>query len=753
MAMTGGKATLVSSGTPSGWPGPISLYVYVKEKSQSIENNTTTLSLGMYVTTPSNWDIGAWTDWYGSYIGTANSGANCKTFDGGIPNFSGTRWLVENQDITVSHAADGKKTVTIYWKWGVHSGWSGIMNIPSGSFNVTLTTIPRTSSFTVSKASADMNTAVTFNISRASTSFTHSLLLTWGGKTSTISTGVATSHSWTIPLSLANDLPNSTSSGCIITCVTYNGSTEIGRATLNMTLAVPSSVKPTISNVTISEAASGLASKFGAYVQHKSKLKVVTTATGAYSSTIKTYATAILGKTYTGSTITSNVIGSSGSVSVSVSVVDSRGRTSSVAIPVTVSAYSDPSITKFTAQRCNSNGTLDENGECVKLSFALGITSLNSKNDKTYTIGYKLKEASEYTTLTSGSSYSLDTTYVSTAIFLGDNSYDFILTVTDYFKSVSQRADISTAFTLVDYHSSGTGMAIGKVNEKEDTFEVALDTEFNESVAFKDNTYAFQPDAFGGEKGYTLLAIVTLTALNVNAPIVFTINRRGALCPMTVYARFASSSTSLDPALDSITYEGDNFGAFFIKSATSTWKLYVDNTSGWSNPCLQSWYTTDNQRTRLNVTFADEQITTLPDPYYRATPAKLKSLLDFIYPVGSIYLSYSHVSPADLFGGTWTRIQNCFLWASSADATIGGSGGERTHVLTQEELPPHSHLVAVAGGSTNYGTTRTAIASFSKVTTGYQDSSTVLADGSGLEGAAHNNMPPYIQISAWRRTA
>ena len=146
MAMTGGTARLVSKGTPSGWPGPISLYVYYKEDSQSKEDNQTVLSLGMYVTTPSGWHLGKWTDWNGSYVGIATSGDGYKRFDGSCPaGTEGTRWLVENQKVTVKHNDDGTKKVTIYWHWGVNSSWPGVMNNPSGSFAVDLTTIPRAS--------------------------------------------------------------------------------------------------------------------------------------------------------------------------------------------------------------------------------------------------------------------------------------------------------------------------------------------------------------------------------------------------------------------------------------------------------------------------------------------------------------------------------------------------------------------------------------------------------------------------------
>lgn len=732
-----GANNYLDPGSPR-WPS----YIYVTwSATQNIEDNTSTITWKCYG--GSNYSNTTAYVACGPVVVKIN-GTTVLNKTGRFNLYKDT--LVGSGSITVPHNSDGTKSVAVSISAAIYSYASNCTY--SGS--ITLDTIPRASTFKVSASSVDMGTDVTFTITRASSAFTHKLTLTWGGVTSNIGTGIGTSKAWTVPLSLANDLPSSTSSGCIITCITYNGSTEIGRKTLSMTLKVPSSIKPSISSVTLSEAVSGLASKFGAYIQNKSKLKVVIAAAGSYSSTIKSYSTKILNKTYSGSTITSGLLTSSGSVSVAVTVTDSRGRTATSTKTVTVTAYTDPTITKFIAQRCNSAGTLDDDGEYVKFTFAFNVTSLSSKNSKSYTIGYKLKEDAEFTTLTSGSSYSADTTYKSsTVLFSGDNSYDFILTVTDYFKPVSQIADIPTAFTLMDFHSSGTGIAIGKVSQTENLLEVALETQFNKSVAFKDNTFAFQASAFSGEKGYTLLAIVHLTALNVNAPIVFEINRRGALCPMRVYVRFASSSTTEDPDLASITYEGDNFGAFMVKSATSTWKLYVDNTGGWSNPGLQKWYTTDNQRARLTVSFADEQIATLPDPYYRATPAKTQSILDTVFPVGSIYLAYNHTSPASLFGGTWTRIQNAFLWAGDASATIGQTGGEKTHKLTVSEMPAHSHTGKVQTETDgHYSGSSSEARAYSA--TGVSE---VQITNSVGGGAAHNNMPPYIQVSAWRRTA
>ena len=151
----------------------------------------------------------------------------------------------------------------------------------------------------------------------------------------------------------------------------------------------------------------------------------------------------------------------------------------------------------------------------------------------------------------------------------------------------------------------------------------------------------------------------------------------------------------------------------------------------------------------MTVTFPGDLVAELPTPYHKATPAKLQSLLDHIYPINSIYISYSHTNPSTLFGGTWTRISNAFLWATDASGTIGQTGGEAEHTLTTNELPAHSHTISVANTASGDLTAANKIRYNGSATSYLGTLSTNTAGG----GAAHNNMPPYIQVSVWRRTA
>lgn len=86
------------------------------------------------------------------------------------------------------------------------------------------------------------------------------------------------------------------------------------------------------------------------------------------------------------------------------------------------------------------------------------------------------------------------------------------------------------------------------------------------------------------------------------------------------------------------------------------------------------------------------------------------SLLDHVYPVGSIYMSVSQTSPATLFGGTWAKIEGKFLLGASSEYTNASSGGNASVTLTTLNLPSHTHTFngsTVTSGNQNVGHTHT----------------------------------------------
>ena len=126
--------------------------------------------------------------------------------------------------------------------------------------------------------------------------------------------------------------------------------------------------------------------------------------------------------------------------------------------------------------------------------------------------------------------------------------------------------------------------------------------------------------------------------------------------------------------------------------------------------------------------------------------------LEDVYPVGAIYMSAAATNPGTLFGfGTWEQIKDVFLLAAGDTYAGGSTGGEASRVLAEDELPAHRHKIAYPNASGEYG----------DAAIGYPANSdtkkTWLAEMCKTEsvggGEAHNNMPPYLAVYAWKRTA
>ena len=72
-------------------------------------------------------------------------------------------------------------------------------------------------------------------------------------------------------------------------------------------------------------------------------------------------------------------------------------------------------------------------------------------------------------------------------------------------------------------------------------------------------------------------------------------------------------------------------------------------------------------------------------------------LLNFVYPVGSLYWSSNNTDPGTLFGGTWQQIKDMFVLAAGDSYSVNSTGGEKTHTLTIDEIPSHDHSFTPSG--------------------------------------------------------
>lgn len=136
-------------------------------------------------------------------------------------------------------------------------------------------------------------------------------------------------------------------------------------------------------------------------------------------------------------------------------------------------------------------------------------------------------------------------------------------------------------------------------------------------------------------------------------------------------------------------------------------------------------------------------------------------MLDKTYPVGAVYISVNNTNPSILFGGTWEQLEGRFLLGAGdlkdsndniiASYTNGDTDGEVNHTLSVNEMPSHNHRVS-SGWQSASGIDRLQ---FAQLSGGYNNNGT--GDVQFIEstggGQAHNNMPPYIAVYMWKRTA
>lgn len=307
--------------------------------------------------------------------------------------------------------------------------------------------------------------AVTVNISRKSTSYTHTVKWTFGSNTAT-QTGQTTSASYTIPASWLSAIPNAASGTGTVTVTTFNGSTQVGTAA-TASFTITAGVNPSIGSVSVAARGTAYSAGVSGYIAgYSTALITASSVAGVNGSTIKKVEFirdgAVLSSnttptyTYTTGTLTGS------SATFSVRVTDSRGRTATkAASAVTIQAYSLPAITA-NAFRSNSSGTAADDGTYIRITASATATpSANSITALTY--------ATKTTTASSYSSEANIGSGVTASGFSNTTSYDVRIKATDKLGGVACKYfTIPTASYTMDFKVGGKGVAFGKVAETDE---------------------------------------------------------------------------------------------------------------------------------------------------------------------------------------------------------------------------------------------------------------------------------------------
>lgn len=464
----------------SGQWDKYSLILRINEISYSVENNTSYVEwwVGIRSNTQYHTHNGIPETFKVSVNGTQ---VLDQSFTPNVP--AGTLVGVKSGAVTISHDADGSKTISVSASFsGSDPGYySPITGSCSGT--VKLTTIPRASSISIDSHSIECGNTINISGSSASKDFTHKIYVTWNDKTSeltTISGTLTPTFSYTIPTAWEKDLPNSTSGIATFTLETFSGSTSVGSKSVNATIKVRSGVVPSIDSIKIADTNSVCAG-IGQIVQSQSRLNFTITYSGAQGSTVTSVSTEFEGQTYNNSSFTTGTVQGSGSITYTTTIYDSRGRSSQISGKVTVSAYSPPSLTNVTARRANSSYTVDEvNGTYALLHFKVGFTSLTGKNVTSFYIQYRASGASSWTKINSwDNNYTLEQDYKAGNLFTSTtNSYEVAFGVKDKFMNDYswQIFTVAPTYSLINFGKDGRSLTLfGQDGNQKDTLTVLGD--------------------------------------------------------------------------------------------------------------------------------------------------------------------------------------------------------------------------------------------------------------------------------------
>lgn len=411
-----------------------------------------------------------WVDGWRTNTGYTTSGSgtvyariNGVVYSAGITSsqkITSTPIRLGTWDVTISHDADGSKAISVTG-WISHSQFSS----SEQGYTHTLTTIPRVSG--VRCDGGIFGSALTIYFDRKSDNFTHHLYYSLnGGPETGIGADYSTSATWTPPLSLLNSVTGADSTTIMFRAYTFNGGTNIGSSTCTCTVKIPTNIVPTFTSITATPV-----NPFGSlYLQGKSSIKLtINGASGVYGSTIKTYSISGGDYSYSGdkNTYTTGVVDKSGDITFTATITDSRGRTASKTVKVTVTAYTLPTLT-FETYRCDSSGTKDiikGTYIYVKPTFTYCVITGNAIKTKSI----KINNTSKSTAFNSGqgyvfSGYALNTTH-EVEVSITDNVGNTVTVIHDI--------DIGKVILNIPPHKNGVGW--GRYCDKEGEFQIEYD--------------------------------------------------------------------------------------------------------------------------------------------------------------------------------------------------------------------------------------------------------------------------------------
>ena len=446
-------------------------YLNVWESDHSVEDNDSEISYSL-VLKGTGWYY--FQDWYletkisinGSLVQDRDEKISMPSPDS---NGESSYTVITGKVQHVKHNTDGTKSVAVWAQMKTSTSQSylpGTINMPSGlNGSLTLTNIPRASSLSVPALKVDESATLT--ITAASNTFSHVIKYAFhdlSGTIATLNAGVS-STTWTPPSTFYAKMPSATSDIVTITIETYTGGTLIGTNTYNCPISIGDAIKPTAPTVTLSPVnTNAWLNSQGLYVGGYSRVRIVSSASPGTGATMQSYV--ISGAvTGSGADFTSAVL-SDGAKSITVTAIDSRGRTNSTTVSVTFLAYANPAFASFVAERGSWDGSVwtpDVNGDHIRLEAPPAI-SLSAQGN---TASVSARASGVYADVSTGN-YKIWTTTNATT------SYTIVATVMDsLYNSTSKTTYVFTIEVPFNVDVDLPGAAFGMIAQLAGVVEIS----------------------------------------------------------------------------------------------------------------------------------------------------------------------------------------------------------------------------------------------------------------------------------------
>ena len=452
------------------------------EAEQNISGNYSTVICRMYLEQDR---------YYSLNIGSRSStttidGVGLNYSSAAINNDGGTTVSLGTVSRTVPHESDGTKIISISSNFYINATIKGVKYtyVYADSGSITLNTIPRKSAVSC-PAEVNVDSSLPITISPHSSAFRHTLTYQLaGGNVQSIDTQLGGGvYSWSTA-GLARQMPETAKKTCTITCITYSGSTEIGREPVTCQVIVPdnTSYKPVLkdTDIKISDAA-GYHTTYGSYVQGKSRLRIVLSAAGKEGSPIRSGTVTVGETTLNGLDVTTPPLSEKGNVTVKATVTDGRGHPSAEASrTIAVLPYSAPSLSRLSVERCTETGVPDDEGGYAKIRFDYTFSNLNDLNKGYITIQKRQEEATSWTDVVTNvqlNGYTGSYELAEPTVCDPDKAFDIQVSIHDTVTTsdLTLAAMLPTAKTVFDILADGTGFAFGKVASRANALDCAWD--------------------------------------------------------------------------------------------------------------------------------------------------------------------------------------------------------------------------------------------------------------------------------------